>query len=363
MSAGASFQRRLEHCRRRLRSISVCQHVVLAMSIALLGAGVVVALGRFPRDLASVVSGVALALSAAAGVWLGIRRTPSLGAVAAAVDRRLGLHDSTVTALECIGAVDPMSTLVVRNADALTDGIAPAALFRFSLLPYAKPLAVAALAMTLLATMRLSEPGSWSNSRGIRVPAGSTDAGETTAGGERPSRSQSAARPETRSGSSAPPAAAESPRDADRSAADQSRASLARDVPKDPTATRTSEATTRGSAESPARSGDATQGDAAAGGGRAGSNGRGGSGAARDGGRGGSAPGEAGAPGAGGVRGQRAGGDTWSEALTPLSGSYATRYGLAARQADEALREGRVPPHLRGYVRRYFNGIRPDQHP
>jgi hypothetical protein len=352
----------LEICRRRLRSISIRQHVVMTMSVALLAAGVVVALSRVPRDLAWFVSGGALALSVATGVWLGIRRTPSLAAVAAAVDRRLGLQDATVTALECIGAADPVSTLVVRNANALTDGIAPATLFTFSLLRYTKPLAVAALAMTVLATMRMSEAGASSNRDGMRVPSGATAAAKSITGGEPASQSASVARTASQSASNIAPSAPQ-PVAADGSAlADRSRASGAHESTQDSTAPQAPETLTRGSAERRDSAGAATQGGAATGAGGAGSGGRGGAGAARDGGRGGSAPGGGDARSAGGVRGQRTGDTIPLTPSTPASESYASRYELAARQAEEALNDGRVPPHLRGYVRRYFNGIRPDRH-
>jgi hypothetical protein len=131
---------------------------------------------------------------------------------------------------------------------------------------------------------------------------------------------------------------------------------------QDSVAPRAEGALARGSTERLERPGEASLGDGATGAGRAGSDGRSRAGAARDGGRGGSTPGEAGARSAGGVRGQRTGGDLPLTASGPASESYAHRYELAARQAEEALNEGRVPPHLRGYVRRYFNGIRPDHH-
>jgi hypothetical protein len=363
VTAVAPFQRRLERCRRRLRSISIAQHVLMAMPVALLAAAVVVALGRVPRDVAWFASGAALALSAAAGVWLGIRRTPSLAAVATAVDRRLGLQDATVTALECIGAADPMSTLVVRNANALTDGIAPATLFSFSLLRYTRPVAVAALGMAVLATIRTSETGAWSNGDGMRIPTGTTDASKAIAGGGAQAPSAPVARTEPRPGATTAPAGIQPEPGADRSAAaDRSPASAVQESAQHSVAPRAEDTLTRGSAARLDKSGAARRGDAASGASRAGSDGRGGAAAAREGGRGGSTPGEGDARGAGGVRGQRTGGNLPLPALAPASESYASRYELAARRAEEALNEGRVPPHLRGYVRRYFNGIRPDQH-
>ena len=305
-------------------------------------------------------------MSVIAGVLVGAVRTPSTHAVAAAVDRRLGLHDSTVTALECVSSLDPVSALVVKDANERTRDIMPAALFGLSFLPHARPLIGAAMVMSILALMRIGEPVQWNRGQGIRVPVSGAAAGQSPRDAERTSGAQATGAPGTPRSSNSGERSPTGREQVDPTViGDQASASS---TPEPASASsRAGAPGTAGRASAPTsvesagtRQGDTTSGGSA----RSGNSGQSGAGAAKDGGRGGSTPGSGFARGAGGVRGQRAGDGVQSaDALPAVSGSYATRYALAARQAEEAVKDGRVPPRLREHVRRYFNAIRPDQHP
>src|SRR5689334_5332243 len=106
----------LRRFQRRLRLVAFVRALPLVTAVAGTGALAVARIASLSATAATLtlLVGVLAAMLASAVV---ARQRTGLGHTAAAVDRRFGLANRIVTALECVGHEDAMSTLVVADAE------------------------------------------------------------------------------------------------------------------------------------------------------------------------------------------------------------------------------------------------------
>jgi hypothetical protein len=277
----------------------------------------------------------AAAATMAAAVVMTIAQLPSRRATAVMVDRRLHLHDRTVTALQCAGSPDAFSQLVVRDATSRLASADPSEAFpmRLPRMAAAGPLATG-LALLMVAAL----PSMRGFSFGGRTLA------SVTGGTVRPSPARGEA--SRRAGTEAAARSASSTRDARTTAAPNPQTSRATESPAAPFATGVGAQGARGGNQSANDGPSLTTATAET---RADS-------------RGASAP-DASPSGqsrlAGGVTGASRRRDVTRETAPRDTREYATAYRAGHAAAERAIAQDRVPAERRAYVRAYFQAIRP----
>jgi hypothetical protein len=140
--------------RRRLRLVRAvrffCGVGVLAFAAASVGVSIV---GARAGEALTAASALALVVTAVHGLVC----APSAREATAEADARLGLDDRLVTAAQCLNEQDPVSRLVVFDAAARIDGVAPSHAIGFEAPRHARRLVVvAAIACVVLAGAALS---------------------------------------------------------------------------------------------------------------------------------------------------------------------------------------------------------------
>lgn len=364
-AAIAAFARQFGRFRRRMAMVVFVRYGLAAAATALVGAqGIAIfvqpslngALRWFVAG--SVVAFIASAVAALA-------QTRPSRSIAIALDRRLGLEDRVLSAVQFSGQGDEVSRLVVADAAARMAALGPGAV------PWqAPPGGLWLLGAVLCSSMAL----------GVRVMGTSADQSPAAAGGivipgGRPSASASA-NPSVRSPGGVPsetvrasgnpvrssPVAGGAPEASGAagiaaaqpsSPADQARP--AEQTGDDSASVARDNAGIRVPSTGERRASSASGGD--------GQSGRGGTQPTAGGGRnglGGNTPGAPDPSGRGGAQGGALTSVGGHEVLprNPDAGSYDMRYRAAVAHAEAAIAQQRVPPRLRAYVRDYFVGIR-----
>jgi hypothetical protein len=324
--------------------------------------GAIVVARALPATAALPLIAVSSAFGAIAGGLVGLRRAPSVQDAAAAVDRRLGLQDLSVTALECLRTQDAVSTLVVRAAASRLQSLSPRRLFPLALDASTTKLAAATGAILMLATLRLGDERSAERSGGLLValPKQATSRPLTARDGLRPAEASNAPTTDRGSQPDRPTADALTPRRPTEASADPS-ATRGHEPPKTPSANASSADARSGSATERASDGG-TIGAAGSRDGTSGSSIGPSSGSGGGTGRGGSTLGRNDSHLAGGITDQNtiAGRDRVIAASIDVH-DYRRQYAASVERAEQAVAAGSVPAHLRAYVRDYFTRIRPDQ--
>ena len=357
-----TVERQIARTRRWLTLIACARLMTNGMFAGVSLALAVVVARALPLRGALPLVGTAATIGIVAGALLGLRRAPSARDAAAAIDRGLGLSDRAVTALECLRSDDAVSTLVVRDAASHLHDVSPRRLFPLTLPGATQRLAMAALLILIVATLRgredVADPP---RSGGLLVslphqsssiPPGETerlranaasnerDNARPTGGVPEPDRPRDAGSRQQATKSNTDPevAAEQQPRSAPKTEApDAGRGSVSATAAASNGATFSD---VPAPALSPGRS----------------SAGNGGSG------RGGATPARGASGHAGGVSGEPAVAGRDRVVAAPIDQSdYRRDYASAAVRAEQAVATGSVPAHLRAYVRSYFTRIRPDQ--
>jgi len=357
------FQRRMRRAL-LLRAVPVtCAASAAVAALATIGlhAGT---MGR----LASIA--VAVAGGAAGAAAIAVARSPSLSATAAAIDRRYGLLERAVTALQFSSSDDPVSRLIVADAARHVRGLDPR-LLDSSLSPRAK--SELAVAMTIIVASAI-----------VTIPRGADvrpeSSGVVSAGAGGAAGSRRAPATTRRSADAANTATAED----DSSPAGPGRART-QASPHEPAAypaadgrggqsyndTDASSQRTASGQGRPGGADDRRPADPARGGGegspsplsprRAAAPSPAGAGHSGEGTAAGSPSDLTPSREAGGV----GAGDGLSAASTtapssPLPAIDRQRYRRAVSDAEAAIAQQRVPPQLRSYVRDYFLALRPE---
>ncbi len=376
--ARVQLVRALAAFRRRRREVLGLRFLWTCLAVSIvLGEGLSLALHLGALPSAWLIAG-AVAAAVVASLIASAVRAPSIAETARLVDRRAPLQNRAATALQYIEDDDAMARLVLSDATRRIAALDPALVFPREA-PARPQLLVATVTLSTLVfgavvfradrAPRPEPPGATGT-----ASAGATHSGEVTPGA--PTGAPPAAVPAGENPATVIPKGAEA-----QSTEPAATAQAARDEPTARTETRTASpgavagetpqgavtgsptrpvpssdvstaagraATGAAGARSPAgdaRLGAGTRGAAGEGAGAPGSSDRGGGGV-----KGGALEGQ-------GVPAARAG---RSADQSPAS---AVEYQAAWARAQAALAQGRVPPPLREYVRRYFTAIRSPRRP
>lgn len=312
---------------------------------------------------------VVAAISAAAAWWSG----PTTHDVAAALDRRLGLDDSVVAALQVREGDSPVASLIVAQALGRARAARADDVFPVQLRGPAAATGAGLCVFALTAAMAGSPlPGASRNiSRGSSADAGPAHASGGPLANDASDDTGREARREPLDGGMrvadadnvAGSAAAAAPAPVSDTPSADTRHQEPRDAPGNPAR---NPAGAKGESTAGAQDANAASGSPAASA-RGGGNAAGGAGSSAGAGhdREAAAGGSSGAiaagsrAGAGGVRGGAllgtAGPTTAATALSPRNMPYSTQ---APRGQDRAAGSDDIPPELRAYVRRYFAAVR-----
>jgi hypothetical protein len=327
----------VDRCRARLRLVACVRCCAAASLVALIPIEMLLVVSAAERARLWTAAIVTIASALVGAVVYAIVRTPGPAAAAAILDRRLAAGNVVETAFECGGDQDPVAQLVARDAASRVRSLRLAALFPLEAPRRLGALAAAALLVPIVATLA---------TRGRLFLAQESSAGVADAAGpiagtaQRKAAGASAHQMETGS-----PVAARGSERTDSSAVPP-RTTI------DPVGGRDLAART---ALDPRRAIDAV--------GRAETRGTAGDAGGHD--SGGAARGAS----VGGTAARQAdasGGVTGASLLpgTPSLPSPAPRadgaYRAAWTKAQSPVAQERVPLRLRGYVRKYFTAIRPE---
>jgi hypothetical protein len=166
--------RELRRYRARVMLVAAVRHGALAMLLAI-GAAAAMMLLWTPNARTAVAVVAALVLLAVIVAAVAARiLAPSLAQTATLVDRRLGSNDCLVTAVECLGASDPVADLVVREAVRRLARVTPATLLPFELPRRFAPAAATVGAIAIAAVLvpnRSQEPATSAASAGRATPS------------------------------------------------------------------------------------------------------------------------------------------------------------------------------------------------
>jgi hypothetical protein len=349
----------IARCRRRVRLLLLARHLVMALTaVCLVGAGLLVAgAGPAPEWTAAAMM-AAITTAAVLALWL----TPTRHQIAADVDRRLGLENSVVAALQVGESQIGVAPLVVRAAASRLASVQPSLIFPLDM---RRPGITLVSSVLMLAGVLMMGPSPVVSSGTGVVPGMSNEA--SSAGSDASANGPATTSPAPVGQPSGPANTATTPATRDPG----SREAVARIAAGTPGSQPTleegngdrSSVRTRAASPPPAladqRVGRASSGSAL------GTLDQRGQGLALSG-RDGASNGGAGAAGigsgegAGGVQQQPASGTALdkSEAVQgrPLT---AAQYAQARQRANSVYLRERVPPDLREYVRAYFVGIAP----
>jgi hypothetical protein len=362
----------LQRYRARLILVGAGRYAASAILVAIGLAAIAAALWRLDPRAAIALAAALVALAALGSLVAAQMSAPSLARTAALLDRRLGSNDCLVTAVECLGASDPVADLVVREGLRRLDGAAPKAT-----LPLEWPRRIGVLSAAAVSTIVVMSAIEWNRSvpaagsesvAGRSIPA--TDRSAPAGRGQQPRAANSPATtadasPSARAIPAAPDPHANQSRVADgdsaagRSGSENGRAADRSNAPadsprasNDPSPSGTNADPNAATAAGGSRSDSATaRGDRGAAAGAP--NGSGGGGrsatlAARA------------SQGAGGVSGgslsNASAGDRSDAPRSPQSAAQTTD--AAWTRAQAAIARDRIPADLRQLVQDYFTAIR-----
>jgi hypothetical protein len=370
--ASDALVRLVRRCRRRLALIAFIRYGCIAVAAAVALSAAVSALlpghSLTPRGI-----GMASLLGCAVAAALAGLRAPTLAATGAELDRRLNLSDAVVAALQFRESSEPIAALVVQAAAARVSGVVPARVFPVRPGHSVMIAAAVVIAALALSSFRDSATDVASSSNGP------SDSSSTASGGRLEGRESSSRGDAGRGGTlrAAPATARSSSLEpvGERSGGDRTRARNATDeagsaapAERATTATPTIDAPVpepstprRNNGDTPSRGTSASNVAGSASPDRR--SGRGSAAASSadvraQGGPGASSEGSTTTTAAGGVQRGRLSPDS-DRLEQAATGSGSTSSDGAARAGTEAaLSRDEVPPHLRPYVRAYFEAIR-----
>jgi hypothetical protein len=370
--ASDELVRLVRRCRRRLAWIAFIRYgcISVAAAVALSAAVSVLLPGHSltPRGI-----GMASLLGCAVAAALAGLRAPTLAATGTELDRRLNLSDAVVAALQFRESSEPIAALVVQAAAARVSGVVPARVFparpgRSAMIAAAVVIAALALSSFRDSETDVATPGSgpsdaWSTASGRLEGSQSSSRGDARRGGTL------RAAPTTALPSGREPAGARSGGDRSRArhATDEAGSAAPAERATSPTPAIDAPAPgpstpRRNSGDTPSRGTSASNDAGSASPDRR--SGRG-SGAASpadvrtQGGPGASAEGSTTTTAAGGVQRGRLSPDRHRlEQASAMSSGSTSSNGAARAGTEAALSRDEVPPHLRPFVRTYFEAIR-----
>jgi hypothetical protein len=332
-------------CRMRMQLVAAARRAGITIPLAIVAVELfAVTSAAVPGQLVAIAGG-AMALAVAIAALPSILRVPSIRTSAAAIDTRLRLQDSTVTAVQMLDDAEPMARLVVRDAAKRLSSVSPGRVFPFEPPVHFSAALAGALGATVLFVVMTAIRGQAgappNGSDGIRS-AGAAQSGRM---GKPPSNAQVA------EGAAAPAAVAAQPKASSQTPAAREDTPIGRESAKNDPAEQTlgrSGSTPR--AVDADRSAPARDVGAAAG--------------ARDSGRGATGFAERTAAAAGGVSGTidpnpAAATRRAARAPAPADAAYRDQYRIASGRAQSAVAQERLPARLRTYVKRYFVAIHP----